>query len=122
MREHLANAIERRRITDGPMASASSDGAYGAFMFDNGMAIVASGGDADDKISEGWEHVSVSFADRCPTWEEMCWVKDQFWGPDACVFQFHPPRIKYINKHPFCLHLWRNKLFEPALPPGWMIG
>lgn len=33
----------------------------------------------------GWEHVSVSRKDRCPTWEEMCQIKDMFWGKDDCV-------------------------------------
>lgn len=28
----------------------------------------------------GWEHVSVCPANRTPTWEEMCQVKDIFWG------------------------------------------
>ena len=31
------------------------------------MAIIASWGG-------GWEHVSVSLRNRCPTWEEMCRV------------------------------------------------
>ncbi len=26
----------------------------------------------------GWDHVSASYPDRCPTWEEMCKVKDIF--------------------------------------------
>lgn len=42
------------------------------------VAIIASWGG-------GWEHVSVSLSNRCPTWEEMCMVKDIFWGEDECV-------------------------------------
>ena len=30
----------------------------------------------------GWEHVSVSYRKRCPTWEEMCRVKDMFFEPE----------------------------------------
>ncbi len=33
------------------------------------VAIVASWGG-------GWEHVSVSLPRRCPTWDEMCLIKD----------------------------------------------
>ncbi len=55
----------------------------------------------------GWEHVSVSLTTRCPTWEEMCFIKDLFWGAEACVIQFHPPESEYVNNHSFCLHLWR---------------
>lgn len=49
----------------------------------------------------GWEHVSVSFASRCPTWDEMCEVKDIFWTPEECVVQYHPPAktgdVNYIK-------------------------
>lgn len=55
----------------------------------------------------GWEHVSVSRKDRCPTWDEMCQVKDLFWSDDDCVVQYHPARSDYVNDHPNCLHLWR---------------
>lgn len=61
----------------------------------------------------GWEHVSVSRKDRCPTWDEMCQIKDLFWDDSDCVVQFHPPKAEYVNNHPFCLHLWR--------PIGWDI-
>lgn len=55
-----------------------------------------------------WEHVSVSYSRRCPTWEEMCRVKDMFWNEDECVIEYHPPKSEYINRHPYCLHLWRK--------------
>ena len=45
----------------------------------------------------GWEHVSVSRRDRCPTWEEMCQIKALFWDEDDCVIQYHPPRSEYVN-------------------------
>lgn len=38
----------------------------------------------------GWEHVSVAFANRTPTWDEMSKVKDMFWNEDETVVQFHP--------------------------------
>lgn len=65
------------------------------------MAITASWGG-------GWEHVSVSLQNRCPTWDEMCRIKDIFWGEEECVVQFHPPRSEYVNNHPYCLHLWKK--------------
>ena len=37
------------------------------------MAIIAS-------WCGGWEHVSVSLQNRCPTWDEMCRIKDIFLG------------------------------------------
>ena len=55
----------------------------------------------------GWDHVSVSLATRCPTWEEMCAVKRVCFEPHEVVMQLHPSEANYVNCHPFCLHLWR---------------
>ena len=79
----------------------------------------------DISIAAGWnekgkngcvlEHVSVSLRRRCPTWDEMCMVKDIFWADEECVVQFHPPKSKYVNFHPYCLHLWRKVGWEPEM-------
>lgn len=63
-----------------------------------------------------WEHLSVSLPDRCPTWDEMCFLKDLFWEPQDAVVQFHPAKSDYVNVAKFCLHLWRFKLGFPAPP------
>jgi hypothetical protein len=70
----------------------------------------------------GWEHVSVSRQDRCPTWNEMCQVKALFWGEEDCVIQYHPPRSEYVNNHPNCLHLWRPIGIELPLPDALLVG
>jgi hypothetical protein len=101
-------------------------GAYGAFDLHGPcgerLRIVASGADADDLQSQGWEHVSVSTRRRPPNWQEMSFVKDLFWEPEECVVQFHPPRSEYVNNHPHCLHLWRNKNIAFPLPPSVLVG
>lgn len=66
---------------------------------------------------QGWEHVSVSYSNRCPTWEEMCRVKEIFWYDSECAVQYHPPKSEYINNHPYCLHLWRKCSADFELPP-----
>lgn len=58
-------------------------------------------------FDRGWEHASVSLRNRCPTWDEMCAIKDIFWGEEEAVMQVHPPRSEYVNLHPYCLHLWK---------------
>jgi hypothetical protein len=95
----------------------------------------------------GWDHVSISLAHRCPTWDEMCLVKDLVFRDDEWVMQLHPARKDHINNHPFCLHLWRpqsaaemaeiHRQWDAAgedgmwpeaapgvipLPPNWMVG
>lgn len=75
-----------------------------------------------------WEHISISVAkkrkqpSRCPTWEEMCWVKDQFWSKDTCTVQYHPSESEYVNAHPFTLHIWRPTKLEVPIPDKKMVG
>jgi hypothetical protein len=64
-----------------------------------------------------WEHVSVSLPHRCPTWAEMCKVKELFWEPEDMVVQFHPPASAHVNCHPYCLHLWRAVDEHQPAPP-----
>jgi len=112
------------RVRSGPLGSDDSIGNAGAFFLGNRrsrennaapLKIIASDG-------EGWEHVSVSLPNRCPTWDEMCYVKGVFWDDDDCVVQFHPPTKEYVNNHPHCLHMWRPTGWNMPTPPGWMIG
>jgi len=70
----------------------------------------------------GWEHVSASFPDRCPTWDEMCMVKDLFWTPEDCVMQLHVPLVDYVNCHPYTLHLWKPIGIEIPRPPSELVG
>lgn len=68
-----------------------------------------------------WEHVSISLPDRCPTWDEMCWIKSLFWSPEDCVVQYHPPESEYVNNAKFCLHLWKYAGQMPR-PPAIYVG
>jgi hypothetical protein len=111
-------AVERFRLRGGPMASSRFAGNNGAFLVPFGEAqllIIVSDG-------LGWDHVSVSLADRCPTWAEMAHVKDLFFDAEECVVQFHPPRSTYIDNHEFCLHLWRSQEAEQPMPPSILVG
>lgn len=86
----------------------------GCFAY-RGLNIVASWG-------LGWDHVSVSRPDRCPTWEEMDRVKRAFFHPWEVAYQLHPAVADHINCHPFCLHLWRPQHAEIPLPPKVMVA
>lgn len=70
----------------------------------------------------GWDHVSVSFPNRCPTWEEMCEIKQMFFRPDEVCVQYHPAESEYVNTHPYCLHIWRLQKSGMPTPPSWMVG
>ena len=115
---HVPNEFRVRR---GPMRSDDANDNNGAFLIPHPnkasslvFSVVASDG-------EGWEHVSISLKARCPTWEEMCYFKHLFWGPEPMVVQYHPPDTSYINNHAHCLHLWRPIGTGFPHPPDWMV-
>lgn len=109
--------IEAFRVMSGKFASSKEDGNNGVFLFPGlRLRCIVSDG-------EGWDHVSVAvlihpkICPRCPTWAEMCWIKDKFFGEEEVVFQLHPAKSNYVNIHPFVLHLWRYQAGDPPLPP-----
>lgn len=78
------------------------------------------------RITEGlmWEHASVSptKGDRIPTWEEMSFIKSLLWEEEETVIQYHPAKSRYVNNHPYVLHLWRPINEVLPLPPVYMVG
>ena len=110
---------EEYRVLTGPLASDLTHGNNGTFRIrllqGQVLYVIASDG-------FGWEHVSVSRSDRCPTWGEMCQIKCLFWDDEDCVVQYHPPLKEYVNNHPFCLHLFRPIGADFPMPPSILVG
>lgn len=84
-------------------------------------------------IGMGWEHMSVSLlkingknkiekVERCPTWEEMCFLKNVFWTPEECCVQYHPAMADYISNHKWCLHVWRSTEVQMPVPDTVLVG
>lgn len=120
MREKFSDKVEAGRVVTSHLASKRGE-TFGAFMVmgpcGRELAIIADDGTDPGELG-GWEHVSVSTSGKHPpNWQEMCWVKDQFWREDETVLQFHPRKADYINIHPNCLHMWRNVGLDHPLPP-----
>ena len=95
------------------------DHEVGAFLipgYQGGQAlrVIAANG-------EGWDHVSVSLLDRCPSWGEMDYIKRLFFHDDETAMQLHVPHSDHINVHPYCLHLWRPHHQTIPRPPGIMV-
>ncbi len=85
---------------------------------------------ASDGRESGWDHVSVhlrGYEDqistrrpfmRTPSWDDMCWIKDQFFDHQETVIEFHPKRSEHINIHKHVLHLWKKLDHDHELPPS----
>lgn len=104
--------MERSRVE---YAGMRGDHANGAFIMPDGMVVIVSS-------SGGWDHVSASYADRCPTWDEMDALKRTFFAPEDTVMQLHVPASAHISCHPYCLHLWRPQFCEIPRPPSVMVA
>lgn len=57
-------------------------------------------------------HLSVSHADRVPTWGEVGEARDALLPTDVWMMIPHPPRKYWLNLNPRVLHLWE---FRDAL-------
>lgn len=123
--------VEKFRVREGELASDTSYGNNGAFIII--MRCIERYGYIKPTVTlrvvvsdeESWDHVSVSVdvnPPRCPTWEEMNYIKDLFFRDDETVVQFHPKKEEYVNCHKYTLRLWRYQHKEHQLPPSWMIG
>lgn len=111
--EQIEKLLMKERCTS---FTSGKDGLAVLIQKDNeSMGIIASWG-------SGWDHVSISFMNRCPTWDEMCWIKDLFWFSEETVMQLHPPESAYVNQHPYCLHLWKPQKHNIPLPPIEFVG
>lgn len=97
----------------------SSCGCFKVHVGGRSFKVIAS-------IGGGWEHVSVSpWSEKrktCPTWDEMCAIKDMFFESEERVVQYHPPKSEYVNQHPYCLHLWRPTVDSMPFPPAIFVG
>lgn len=115
MRKNPSEYVEVYRKKHPIMGDSVRGDDYGYFEIPykaNTLFVIACSG-----IDSGWDHVSVSLKNRCPNWPEMVYVKDLFWEPEECTFQFHPPEKDYINTHPYCLHIWKPTTGIIPLPP-----
>jgi len=117
---YALNSIRRTDRAVVEMYGNTGDDKTGVFELpspaDQESMIVIASNDA------GWDHVSVSRADRCPTWEEMEHVKHLFFKPEETAMQLHVPQTDHINCHPHCLHLWRPHLVKIPRPPAEFVG
>lgn len=118
----MFHAPEAYRVTEGPRASQPAHGNNGAFAVTGAKRVlwcIASDG-------SGWEHVSVHAndgrRDSTPAWDEMCRIKDLFWGGEDVVMELHPRASQYVNEHRHVLHLWRPIGGGIPEPPSMLVG
>jgi hypothetical protein len=79
------------------------DGGFAVEHWSGLAAIVSCHRELDGKP---WMHVSISRADRLPSWGDLRMAKDAWIGPNRLAIQVLPRVADYVNVHPYVLHLW----------------
>jgi hypothetical protein len=102
------------------MYGMNGDGGNGMFRFmscvdGQTLGVIASDGG-------GWDHVSVSRADRVPNYDEMEQIAGLFFQTDETAVQYHVPKSEHVNIHSYCLHWWRPTDEILPKPPANMVG
>lgn len=69
-----------------------------------------------------WIHLSVARPDRIPEWPLLREVKNIFLGHERQAVQVLPKESKYVNIHPYCLHLYACAEEADPLPDFTMGG
>lgn len=110
VKEMLAEFYRNVPVSRWSLHEARSDG----FMFVHRQApisvIMSVAIEDDDKP---WLHISMAHRKRMPTVDEFRQMKDDFIGPNRYAYQIFPPEDRYVNQHPYCLHLWHCLAGDP---------
>ncbi len=78
----------------------------------SGLRVIVSTGEFDGRE---WMHISMSRADRIPSYEDMKRAKAVF-AEERFGYQVFPPPADNVNIHQFCLHIWVPLSGELPLP------
>ena len=53
-------------------------------------------------------HVSLSYPDHLPSWDDVKLVRAAFYRSDIDVMMVLPRAEDYVNIHPFTFHMWQT--------------
>lgn len=98
-----ADNIAPRVLPAGWKQRVLEPGAY-LFRHRSGLAVILSV--CLERDGKRWLHVSCSYPDVLPSWDDLNAVKAIFVGRNRTAIQVLPPDANRVNVHPFCLHLW----------------
>ena len=71
---------------------------------------------------QDWEHLSVNFKNKIPSWECMQEMKELCFTDDEECFQIHPKADDYVNNNEYTLHIWRPIEGMKQIPPSILVG
>lgn len=64
-------------------------------------------------VDQDLKHLSISHADRYPTWDEIHAARDYFLPPNETFAMYFPPKTQYVNVQKNCFHLFDIRIDRP---------
>lgn len=77
---------------------------------------------AREEDARVWLHVSYSFKNKMPSYQDMCHVKAVFVGPDLPAYMIMPRTRDHYNLHQHCLHWFAPLEGRDPLPDFALSG
>lgn len=101
----IALADGRRLLRQALPRPIPATAAAGAWTCADGLKVIAS---MDETPHGTLLHVSISYADRDPSWTDIRQVRDAFFPQSVDTMMVLPRAEDYVNCHEHCFHLWQT--------------
>jgi hypothetical protein len=62
-----------------------------------------------------WALIRITKPKRVPSFEDICYAKNIFIGPELEAYEVHAPKSRHVNREPNTIDLW-CPLDGPVLP------
>ena len=86
-----------------------------AYQHSRGLRVIVSTAPFEEDNGREWMHISVSRKERCPSYDDMKFVKMAF-AESRFGYMVFPPPSENVNIHEFCLHIWVPLTGELPMP------
>ena len=80
----------------------------------DGLRIIVT--EEEEVDVRSWRHLSLSFPDMIPGFEDVASVKRAFVGEYHYAAMVFPPKKYYVNQHPYVLHIFACMKGDWPLP------
>jgi hypothetical protein len=97
---HLKDGRILRHLGAYPVISGS-----GVWQCSDGLRVI---GSVDENQHGHLLHISVSYQDKDPSWEDIKQVRYAFYGDEIDCMMVLPKLADYVNLHPHAFHLWQT--------------
>lgn len=82
-----------------------ADWTGGNAMWRHPSGLLAGLSASTERDGNRWLHLSVSHAERLPSYDELAEARRAFIG-GRLAYQIFAPESEHVNIHPNCLHMW----------------